>query len=575
MAAPPGVPLSGQLTRLLNEDIDQVLVDVLTALARLAAVGVTHRAVGPDVIFWDGHHAHLAGLGLAALTGEPREPVGKAPWSSPEQRAGEGVIDPRDDVWSTAVLLGRMISGVPDDHPRPAHLGHRYGALLGDMLEPLAARRPTAVEVLARLSVRAPIGDPVEGDGGLAAARRRFDDLMAAKGSTPVARAAAEPVSPAPQPVVQPQRRGNLFRQPPPPPPPPPAPRPEFAPRRCYRCLDSVQWTGVDLRAVIDGKDQPIDVRTIVDPDKREARLRHAFQRCPNPSRDTPEHYLPAAYLRSGKPINIAVVGRSGAGKSHLLAGIMREIEGDALSEFGVLAGAVDIAWHSEFMEQQVSRLYDGLRALEHTQVVSDVDFTDGLVLSIAAQRRPLMFFDVAGETLMPQRQRSRAAQFLSAIDALLFVADPEPATVDSTFGAVLDRLSPRQGPDGKLDVPAAIVVTKSDLARFEEPVDRWIRSRSGGRAPIHWDRVVEESRDAYAYLQRRGRTGLLAPFARIRDCTLHFASATGAHEVNGEFPRGARPQRCLEPLLALLLQLGVLPPMAAGRPHELMRSGG
>jgi hypothetical protein len=321
-----------------------------------------------------------------------------------------------------------------------------------------------------------------------------------------------------------------------------------------------VQWTGTDLTSWTGGKYEKLDLSAIAGADKRDDRLRHAFQRCPNPSNDSREHFLPAAYLRSGRPINIAVVGRSGAGKSHLLAGIMRDIENEGLTPFDVQTGAIDIAWHDEFRWQHVVRLYDDRRALEHTRPVAEVDFTDGLLLTTATGRRPLMFFDVAGEMLLPQQQRTRAAQFLSAVDALLFVADPEPDTIDPTFGAVLDRLDSRRGPDNKLDLPAAIVLTKSDLARFDEPVDRWIGSRAGSQAPLDWGRVVDESRDAYAYLHRRGRGGLLAPFARIRDCTLHFASATGGRDVGGEFPRGARPQRCLEPLLALLYLLGALP---------------
>ncbi|WP_327006611.1 hypothetical protein OHA72_04630 [Dactylosporangium sp. NBC_01737] len=550
---PPGEPLTGLLGGLLNEDIDRVLVDVLTALARLDSVGVVHRAISPATVRWDRHHAYLDGFGSAALAGEPREPVGEAPWSSPEQRAGEGNTDPRDDLWSVGVLLGRIVSGSPAAVPRVANLGPRFGALLGDLLDQVAARRPTAVEALGRLSIASPVSRPLDHDDRLAAGRRRFDELRS--GRTPGnGRGAAH----ATVPVQQEVRRKHFWSR--------PAAQAKveevYPPRRCYLCLADVQWTGTNLRLWVDGRYRPLELPADASEAKRESLLLHAFQRCPGGGTgDSTEHYLPAGYLRSGTPINIAVIGRSGAGKTHLLTGIVRDIDADALSNFDVLTRAVDMAGHDAFLEQHVTRLYDEGTMLPHTGAVADVEYTDGLVLTVNGRSRPLMFFDVAGETLQPRQQRTRAAQFLSAVDALLFVADPDNDTVDATFGAVVGRLAARQGADGKLDLPAAIVVTKSDLSRFEEPVDRWIRARSTARPPLDWDRVVEESRDAFAYLHGRGRTALVAPFSRFRDCTLHFASATGGRAAaDGSFPRGARPQRCLEPLLALLHQLDVLP---------------
>ncbi|MEU0560452.1 hypothetical protein [Dactylosporangium sp. NPDC006015] len=555
----PGEPLAGHLGRLLNEDIDRVLVDVLTALARLDAVGVVHRAISPDTVRWDRHHAYLDGFSWAALAGEPREPLGEGPWSPPEQRTGEGNADPRDDVWSVGVLLGRIVSGTLNGTPRPQDLGPRFGALLGDMLEPVAARRPTAVEALARLSIASPVGRPGEPDDRLAAGRRRYEELRS--GRVPGGHGAAHAAAALEE--ARPARRG-FFRSRPPA---QAAPEAQYPPRRCYLCLDDVQWTGTNLRRWVDGKYRALELTPDLSEAQRESLLLHAIQRCPNRAGDGPDHYLPVGYLRSGRPINVAVIGRSGAGKTHLLAGIVRDIDAGGLTNFNVMTGAVDMAGHDSFREQHITPLYDQGTMLPHTGAVAEVEYTDGVVVTVNGRSRPLMFFDVAGETLQPRQQRTRAAQFLSAVDALLFVADPEMDTIDATFGAVIDRLATRQGPDGRLDMPAAIVVTKSDLGRFEEPVDRWIRARSTAVPPLDWDRVVEESRDAYAYLHRRGRTGLLAPFARFRDCTLHFASATGGGaDSGGRFPRGARPQRCLEPLLSLLAQLDVLP---AGTLHR------
>ncbi|MFD7369699.1 hypothetical protein ACFV4I_25885, partial [Nocardiopsis alba] len=44
----------------------------------------------------------LWGLEGVARAGRPRTPWGRAPFASPEQHRGEGLVDSRDAVWSAA-----------------------------------------------------------------------------------------------------------------------------------------------------------------------------------------------------------------------------------------------------------------------------------------------------------------------------------------------------------------------------------------------------------------------------------------------------------------------------------------
>ncbi len=109
--------------------------------------------------------------------------------------------------------------------------------------------------------------------------------------------------------------------------------------------------------------------------------------------------------------------------------------------------------------------------------------------------------------------------------------------------------------------LPAAIVVTKSDRLRYHPPVSRWLRQEPDRLAAVDPDLVRQESRDVYAFLHQRQEYGVLAPFGVFDRCTLHFVSASGGEATPDTclFPRGFRPCRVLQPLLAILAMVGML----------------
>ncbi|MGQ4419454.1 hypothetical protein ACN6LA_006800, partial [Streptomyces sp. SAS_269] len=213
-------------------------------------------------------------------------------------------------------------------------------------------------------------------------------------------------------------------------------------------------------------------------------------------------------------------------------------------------------------------------RVLDHTAALGLDDFArfveSLLITDVRGQVRPVAFFDLGGEDLV---RTDAALRFLLGVDALIFVVDPALALPlpqldhvrerldvevnrdgDLAFGTVLDRL-PKNGP--YLDVPAAMVLGKADLLRFQPPVDRWLArppTTSLDPAPIR-----EESRDVYGLLRRHAGQAWLRPFDAMRRCTLHIASATGGQEAHGRYPAGAGPRRVLEPLLALLAMHGLI----------------
>ncbi|KWT60996.1 hypothetical protein ADL21_15985 [Streptomyces albus subsp. albus] len=345
-----------------------------------------------------------------------------------------------------------------------------------------------------------------------------------------------------------------------------PGPRPVV----CPYCLDPIAFdedrlyvrdeTSTFVRLDLTGEHNPL---------RRQDALREAFQICGNTA-GMPEHYLPAPYLTNGEPLTVAMVGSSRAGKTHLLASMIGEVERGALDAHGLKAVPLHTDSHRSYLDDRVLRLRAG-EMLAHTEQTDFAEFADGLLVSRGGTTRPVVFFDLSGEDL---ERTGRVTRFLAAVSAFIFVVDPLRALPlpyldvvrdrtkqrtddlgDRSFGTVLDRVG-RDGP--YVDAAAAIVVGKSDLIRFEPAVARWLTAPENARPSARALRA--ESRDVYAFLRHHGGPAWLKPFADCARCTLHFASATGGQEDAGGFPQGVRPRRVLTPLLSVFAMCGLLP---------------
>ncbi|MFI0421567.1 hypothetical protein [Spongiactinospora sp. 9N601] len=323
----------------------------------------------------------------------------------------------------------------------------------------------------------------------------------------------------------------------------------------CPICLHEFSWQEDDLfERTPSGAYRPLDLRE-TSAVRRTDLLRAAHIRCPAPVDDPSlEHHLPYSYVRHGRPLVIGLVGGPETGKSHLLAAMIGAIEQGGLRPYGLTADAVDIERHAEYVESFVRPLLAGHQALPRTPENESAELSDALLINDGEHTTAVAFFDIAGELL--RGIAHEATRFVPAVGALLFVVDAEAGQGrmgDESFRAVLDRL-PKTG--GRLDIPAAVAVTKSDAVRFHSPVDTWLYGEVEGLDP---QAVLAESRDAYAFLWRRGAQAWLSPYDKCRQCTLHFVSATGGAATEGRFPRGVRPRRVLQPLVSLFAMTGVL----------------
>jgi Double-GTPase 2 len=357
---------------------------------------------------------------------------------------------------------------------------------------------------------------------------------------------------------------------------------------RCYFCHDAFTWPADPQLYRLEGGDY-VEIDSLAGLDEvkqRDARL-EAWIRCPNPSGDMSEHHLPVSYGGFGPPLVIGLIGASETGKSHLLAAMIHQIERDRLAAVGLTHRPASLQLHRAYVRDNVVPLFGDGKELRNTlPEAADalVSFKEAILVDDGRRTRAVAFFDVSGEDLA---QITRSMRFVLAMDALIFVVDPEiatgagpvedvPGAGDRAFEAVLRRFAEQRD---AFAMPVAVAITKCDRVRFEHPVSRWLRreelaayrtwgARAGGLDELV-KQITDESRDAYAYLYKyEDALPWLRPVEEFRRATLHFVSATGGSSVlvpraDGDpvkvFPRGARPRRVLDPLVAIFAMTGVL----------------
>ncbi|WP_018682955.1 hypothetical protein [Actinokineospora enzanensis] len=351
---------------------------------------------------------------------------------------------------------------------------------------------------------------------------------------------------------------------------------PETAARvvTCPICLDRFPWDETepleyDSR---EGRYKPVEQTEFSNPDVLADVRRLWYIRCPNTSDpDSPNHYLPVGYADYPDPLVIALIGRPRSGKTHLVVAMIRELlNGSAGS--GLRAKALDVHQNNTFRRDFLDPFEHGTRLAGTRNDLGT--YLQWLVLECGGVKRPLVFFDIAGEDYRNQVYNSRSTRFLVNAGAVLFVEDAahvlhsaaeqqdlafdgslaNPLGANATNEYVQEAKNRLRG--GGVDLPCAVAVTKSDRLRYVSPADRWLRHDPGGG--LSATDLLSETRDVYALFHGNRAADMMELYHHFRRCTMHFVSATGGAVSENTFPAGMRPMRVLAPLLALFAMAGL-----------------
>lgn len=347
--------------------------------------------------------------------------------------------------------------------------------------------------------------------------------------------------------------------------------------------MDTFEWIDIGEVWLYDDAERQYELIDIsgLNPAKQAATRRDGYHQCPNPSGDAPEHYLPASYATYDDPLVVGLIGAPESGKTHLLTAMIREAYAGGLAHYGLTVSALDFLRHQEFRTKFIERFEKGLQLPgTDTKVLEYADWlllrgSDGLA-------RPVTFFDVAGEDLQSAASSGQGGRFLIGADALIFAhaaEDPldleERANVqrnsltpgeNKAFTLALERVRAVRAEAETVAIPVAVALTKADRLRYVSVADKWLRR--GVERVLDASLIRAESRDTFAYMYQQGAIASLAPFQVFSRCTLHFVSASGGDVSLGksEFPRGVRPMRVIQPLVAILAMVGVIKAPEAGK---------
>lgn len=293
-------------------------------------------------------------------------------------------------------------------------------------------------------------------------------------------------------------------------------------------------------------------------------------------------HWVPAD-LKDTPTVVIGLIGPPGSSKSCYLAASIGLMLRGGLADFNV---AVHL--HA-FSQAHYFATYDSPFWYERTAMAKNLPAADRVPIALELQgvinrrRVNVVFFDAAGEDLISATQQAKHALYLANAGALIFLAEPAslpglagavagsgpiipPDTVIRNTADTLEVVQNRSAAERR--IPAAIVLAKSDqldgyagvtAEMTGDPNDLGHRMRPSDLYPI-----IRRSSAIASFLGRHAAANLfLTAQTSFPRHTFHMASAAGgpADPTSRRFLAEVKPRRCLDPIVWLLVELGVLDP--------------
>lgn len=293
------------------------------------------------------------------------------------------------------------------------------------------------------------------------------------------------------------------------------------------------------------------------------------------------------AQLEESVSLIIAVVGASGAGKSHYLAVLLEELSRNGAAH-GAVVSAADDETRGRYESDFRQRLYRNHTVIPKTTerhpspLLFRMTFADGPRFLGALRVVTLVFFDSPGESFQTEQTMSRDAAYLGSADALLLLVDPlaaaglssdliPPGTAVAAAQDPLDVLARAEQfvrnarglpPHERVPIPVAVTFTKMDVLRPTLPASSVLRKAStpAGGGTDALARVDATMRS----LAVRWLGSGFDEYLRQRFTHSGYfgvSSLGGSADKDGRLPHGISAFRVAEPFLWLLSILRVIEP--------------
>lgn len=373
----------------------------------------------------------------------------------------------------------------------------------------------------------------------------------------------------------------------------------------CPYCFERFYLADCDIVASIDVPQKNISRNAVVEP--RPTGLRKVLSRVWLPSLKGPKYTSSLAARRCPNCSNllphnieymdnqiIGMIGGTLAGKSHYIASLVKQIEQErVLDGFGCIEfSPISDEVSRRYQEEYHDFLYQKREPIPKTQPVQD--FIKPLVYVLVFRRQHkwpplkrvnLILFDAPGEEMDSRADIAQITRYIVNAAGLIFLVDP--LTIPGIFEQLPCHLRQNSGGiesfrilDGVLQVwrryhgviegspvqlPLAIAISKADLLKYV--VENLGTQSVFLKQPYYDGRyrnldIPQINDEVQELLQRYNGGALISKSAAFSKKVYLAVSATGCAPDGSKTPPQfpfVRPIRCVDPLIWLLAQLGVI----------------
>lgn len=321
-----------------------------------------------------------------------------------------------------------------------------------------------------------------------------------------------------------------------------------------------------------------------------------ARRACPVCDRLLPEH-------ETDRVLNISIVGDTSSGKTHFIAVLIDQLKRGLLMQTGTggtrlmaLSPETERKYREEYfipiLQERNARLpgtargtFDAQgRPIPHDPLAYQLTLQDRQTNQTRSVN--LLLYDLPGEEIADSTLIVQFGEHILRSDAIIYLADPVtisqvrerlPAHLQPSASAISTRSAhevlanimyrfeqyQKIQPGATIDVPIAIMLSKSDLLKYTIPVmqhrNYLIFQPKVYDGKAHPQEIARIHQEVESCLRAYGEHALLQISSRFTNLNFFAVSATGGPpDSHGKYVH-LEPLHCLDPFIWILWKLGCL----------------